>query len=115
MNTLIERYPWRVARAANTLDRVAAHGAHDDACQRALRRRHESVRVRFRGGLEHSRGRLQLRAAAAFADDAWLPTAGLGVPVSQGVWLDLAAFTTSANVQRQRRYVQASSTQIRSR
>jgi len=65
-----------------------------------------------RGGLEHVRKRYQVRLATTLVENAWYPTAGVSVRVTKRVWLDLAGFTTDANVERQRRIALASSVRI---
>jgi hypothetical protein len=72
----------------------------------------EFDKLSFRGGIEHTRDRLEFRVAAALVDEAWDPTAGLSVAVGRRLWLDLAGFTTSTNVERERRFAVATSIRI---
>ena len=72
----------------------------------------EFDQVSLRGGIEHALSRLHLRGAAAYVDDSWFPTAGVSVGLSRRLWVDLAGFTTSANVERQRRFAVATSIRI---
>jgi hypothetical protein len=72
----------------------------------------EFDRLSFRGGVEHALSRIHTRVAAAYVDDTWHPTAGLSVGLSRRLWIDLAGFTTSANVERQQRFALATSIRI---
>ena len=68
-----------------------------------------SERTAVSGGLEFQVNRFQFRGATSLANRDWNPTAGLSVAVSHRLWLDLAGFTTTTNVERDRRYALATS------
>ncbi|MGE3705868.1 MAG: hypothetical protein AB7I13_11380, partial [Vicinamibacterales bacterium] len=66
----------------------------------------------FRGGLEFIVGRLALRGGARYLRDRWEPSGGLGFNLSSRVGIDVAAFSTSANVQRKRHLAIATSLRL---
>ncbi len=55
-----------------------------------------------RAGYEHRFNRLQLRGGGRYINDRWEPTGGVGFNLSQGFGVDVAAFGTSANLERKR-------------
>jgi hypothetical protein len=66
----------------------------------------------FRAGLEKRFDRIELRGGARFIRDRWEPSGGVGFNFTDRVGLDVAAFGTSANVERQRRLALALSIRI---
>lgn len=66
----------------------------------------------FRGGLEFLFGRMALRGGARYLRDRWEPSGGLGFNLSSRVGIDVAAFSTSANVQRKRHLAIATSLRL---
>jgi len=56
----------------------------------------------FRGGVEKKFERFALRGGGRFIRDRWEPSGGVGFDFSDRVGLDVAAFGTSANAERQR-------------
>jgi hypothetical protein len=56
----------------------------------------------FRGGVEKRFARVELRGGARFARDRWEPSGGVGFNLSERFGVDVAAFGTSANVERKR-------------
>ena len=57
----------------------------------------------FHGGIEHRFGRVELRGGGRYGLDRWHPTGGIGFNLSQRVSLDIAAFGTTTNIERQMR------------
>ena len=57
----------------------------------------------FHGGVEHRFGRVELRGGGRYGLDRWHPTGGIGLNLSQRVSLDVAAFGTTTNIERQMR------------
>ena len=56
----------------------------------------------FRGGYEYRLSRYQLRGGGRYVTDRWEATGGVGVNLSAGFGVDVALFSTSANIERQR-------------
>ena len=56
----------------------------------------------FRGGYEHKFNRVQLRGGGRYVEDRFEPTGGVGFNFSNRVGVDVAAFATSANLERKR-------------
>jgi hypothetical protein len=73
----------------------------------------ELVDQSFRGGMEWTRDRIEVRGAAVLVRNDWHPTVGVSVAVMPRLWLDLAGFMTTANVERERRYSVATSVRWR--
>jgi hypothetical protein len=57
----------------------------------------------FRGGIEQRLGAIELRAGARFIREQLEPTGGIGFNFSEKVGLDIGAFSTSANIERERK------------
>jgi hypothetical protein len=53
-------------------------------------------------GLERRYGRMELRGGARYSFSQWNPTAGVGFDLSRRVSMDVAAYGTSANIERTR-------------
>lgn len=66
----------------------------------------------FRGGLERTLGRIALRGGGRYLRDHWEPAGGIGFNLSGRVGLDVAAYTTRANVQRKRHVAIATSLRV---
>ncbi len=58
--------------------------------------------VKFYGGLEHRFGPIELRGGGRYSWDQWHPAGGIGFNLSDRFSIDLAAFTTSTNIERKR-------------
>jgi hypothetical protein len=56
----------------------------------------------FRGGFEQRFGSMQLRGGGRYVNERWEPTGGVGFNLSQRFGVDIAAFGTSANLERER-------------
>ena len=56
----------------------------------------------FRGGFEQRFGRVSFVVAVDIVKERWEPTGGVGFNLSQGFGIDVAAFGTSANLERER-------------
>ena len=56
----------------------------------------------FRAGYEQRFNRIQLRGGGRYIKERWEPTGGVGFNLSQGFGVDVAAFGTSANLERKR-------------
>jgi hypothetical protein len=56
-----------------------------------------------RAGLERRLGRMELRAGVRYSADRWHLSGGAGVRVAPGVSIDVGAFGTAANLERQRK------------
>jgi hypothetical protein len=72
----------------------------------------ESQDTWFKGGLEYVHDRLQFRGASSVLDHDWLPSLGLSVRATSRFWLDMAGFTTTSNVEHERRYAVATSIRL---
>lgn len=57
----------------------------------------------FRGGGELRMGMFELRAGASFSRELWNPAGGIGVNLTEGLGLDVAVYSNTANVERVRR------------
>jgi hypothetical protein len=57
----------------------------------------------FRGGLEKKFDAIELRGGGRFVRDRWEPSGGVGFNLSDGFGIDVAAFGTSANAERERK------------
>jgi hypothetical protein len=57
----------------------------------------------FHAGVERRLGRVELRGGGRYGLDRWHPTGGIGFNLSQRVSLDVAAFGTTTNIERQMR------------
>jgi hypothetical protein len=66
----------------------------------------------FHGGFELRTGKVDLRGGGRLANEQWNPTGGVGFNLSERVSLDVAAFGTSANVERKRQLAIATSIRI---
>ena len=56
----------------------------------------------FRGGLEYRMGSFELRGGGRYSRNRWHPSAGAGFNLSPRFGIDVAAFGTSANIERRR-------------
>jgi hypothetical protein len=74
--------------------------------------RHGFQGTSFRGGLEQGLGAIDVRGGAMYTREKWQPTGGVGFNFNDRVALDVAAYGTSANVQRERRVAIAASIRI---
>ncbi len=59
--------------------------------------------TRFHGGLEFRLARIAFRGGASYALERWHPTGGIGLDLSRRVSVDIAAFGTTTNIERQLR------------
>jgi len=57
----------------------------------------------FHGGVEKRVGPIELRGGARYSRELWHPAAGLGFNLSKGFGIDIAAFDTTSNIQRDRK------------
>ena len=64
-------------------------------------------------GVELLLERLQFRGAASRVREEWLPSGGLSLGVTRRLWVDLATFMTTANIERERRFALATSVRWR--
>jgi hypothetical protein len=69
----------------------------------------------FHCGFEYRPGRLELRGGGRYSRNRWHPSGGLGVNLTPGFGLDVAAYSTSANVERRRDVAVAMSFRFTSR
>lgn len=69
----------------------------------------------FHGGYEHNAGAVDLRGGALFNRDRWQPTGGIGLNMGDRFSIDMAAYGTSANVERKRRMAIAVSLRFNAR
>jgi hypothetical protein len=72
----------------------------------------QAERTVLRGGIEHRFARVQLRGGATYSDRQWLPSAGVSVPLLRRLQLDLATFSSTANVEQERRFSLAASLRL---
>ena len=56
----------------------------------------------FRSGLEYRLDKVEVRGGARYSRDRWHPSVGAGINVTSGLSIDVAAFGTSANIERRR-------------
>ena len=56
----------------------------------------------FHGGVERRFGAIELRGGGRYSRDQWHPSGGLGFNLSERFSIDVAAFTTSTNIERMR-------------
>jgi hypothetical protein len=63
----------------------------------------------FRGGYEQRIGNMQLRGGGRYVNERWEPTGGAGFNLSPRFGIDVAAFGTSANLERKRHVAIATS------
>lgn len=70
--------------------------------------KHGLQRLVRSAGIERRFSRLQLRGGARYVDRIVLPSAGVSIRVGR-VWLDTGAAMTTANIERQRNTIIASS------
>jgi len=56
----------------------------------------------FHAGLERRVGRMEVRGGARYTFSKWNPTAGVGFDLSRRFSVDIAAFGTNANIERER-------------
>jgi len=66
----------------------------------------------FHGGLERRFERIELRGGARYINEKWNPTGGVGFNLSPRVSFDVAAFGTTANVERKRQLAVAASLRL---
>jgi hypothetical protein len=66
----------------------------------------------FHGGLEKRTGSVQLRGGARYTTERWNPTGGIGFDLSRRVSIDVAAYGTSANIERKRQLALAASIRL---
>jgi hypothetical protein len=66
----------------------------------------------FHAGLERRYQRIDLRGGARFTNDKWNPTGGVGFNLSPHVSIDVAAFGTTANIERKRQLALAASIRL---
>lgn len=66
----------------------------------------------FRGGFEQRLGAIALRGGARYIREQFEPTGGVGFNFGEKIGLDVAAFSTSANIERQRKLAIAVSLRI---
>ena len=66
----------------------------------------------FHGGLERRFRQIELRGGARYTVGEWNPAAGIGFNLTRRVSLDVAAFGTTANIERQRRMAVAGSLRL---
>jgi hypothetical protein len=57
----------------------------------------------MRLGYERRTGMIEPRVGGHYSREKWHPSAGVGFNLSQHVGLDLAAFTTTANIERKQK------------
>ena len=82
---------------------IRANGAYNaDAWTGIAEYGHGYNGTTLRAGYEHRFNRLQLRGGGRYIKERWEPTGGVGFNLSQGFGVDVAAFGTSANLERKR-------------
>jgi hypothetical protein len=75
---------------------------HDDKWTAVSEYAHGFQGHNFRGGFEYRLDRFELRGGARHSRDRWHPSMGVGIGLTQGFGIDVAAFGTSANIERRR-------------
>ena len=82
---------------------IRANGAYNaDAWTGIVEYGHGYNGTTLRAGYEQRFNRLQLRGGGRYIKERWEPTGGVGFNLSQGFGVDVAAFGTSANLERKR-------------
>ncbi len=71
--------------------------------------------VTFHAGYERRLGHAALRVGAFHSNGSWEPTGGVGLPLGERVAVDLAAYGTSANIERERHIAVAVSVRVNAR
>lgn len=69
----------------------------------------------LRGGVEYRAGLVELRGGGVYSREMWNPTGGVGLSLAPRVGLDVALYSTAANVARERRAAVAVSLRINAR
>ena len=64
---------------------------------------HGFQKISFHGGIERRLGMLDIRGGGRYSLDRWSPTGGIGLNLGRRISLDVAAFGTSTNIERQMR------------
>jgi len=64
---------------------------------------HGVEQTEVHSGVEYRLGVIELRGGGRYAQELWHPAAGVGLNVLPKVGVDIAAFTTATNIQRERR------------
>jgi hypothetical protein len=59
--------------------------------------------TRFHGGMERRFGRVELRGGGGYSLERWHPTGGVGLNLSERVSIDVAAFGSTTNIERELR------------
>jgi hypothetical protein len=75
---------------------------YSDAWSAAVEVGHGYGGSSFHAGLEKRVGRMEVRGGARYTFSKWNPTAGVGFDLSRRLSVDLAAFGTNANIERER-------------
>jgi hypothetical protein len=75
---------------------------YSDAWSAAVEVGHGYGGSSFHAGLEKRVGRMEVRGGARYTFSKWNPTAGVGFDLSRRFSVDIAAFGTNANVERER-------------
>jgi len=73
---------------------------------------HGFQRIAFHGGIERRWGMFDLRGGGSYSLDRWHPSGGIGVNLGRRFSVDVAAFGTSTNIERQLRPALALSLRI---
>jgi len=73
---------------------------------------HGYLGTSFHAGVEERLGAIELRGGARYSFERWNPSGGVGFNVSRKVGIDVAAFGTSANIERKRQLGIATSLRI---
>jgi hypothetical protein len=82
---------------------IRANGAyHSDAWMGIVEYGQGYNGTSFRAGYEQRFNRIQLRGGGRYIKERWEPTGGVGFNLSEGFGVDVAAFGTSANLERKR-------------
>jgi len=68
--------------------------------------------TKFHGGVERRFGPIQLRGGTRYAKERWHPAGGVGLRLTRRLFIDLAAFDTTANIERERRISMAVSLRL---
>jgi hypothetical protein len=76
---------------------------------------HGFLGTTFHAGFEERLKVIELRGGMRYSSEIWNPSGGIGINVWPRVGLDLAAFGTSANLERKRQIALAASIRINSR
>ena len=96
--------------------RYSTSGAYDsDRWSAKLELAHGLQDYEFHGGAEYHLAMLDVRGGGRYSRDLFHPSAGIGLNLSERIGIDVAAFTTATNIERERKASFAVSLRIKNK